>query len=304
MNNYNSFLKFNEINKDSHYLRVDKDHPLELLIGLNDRGQKTIRYIGEFKKTQVKSTKSIEVNHFSYQNMVVVSFSLINEEFSDLFYLFCNDLIDSSRAIEQSNGYSFLINRYEKWKGFANTSRKYLSEIEIRGLIGELLFLKNDLFNLYGISKSILGWSGPEPTKKDFYFDNIWYEVKTVTRDVVTISSIEQLDSDNNGFLILFYLEKLSPEANELTINKLVDEILQKTLIDQDRSNFIMKLVQLGYYKEEYYNDFVYSLSKYEYYEVNSCFPCLNRSGLDKAISNARYDLIINMLESFKRDNL
>lgn len=304
MNNYNSKLKFKEITEYSHYLRVDDKHPLELLVGLNDYGQKTLRFTGDFKKIQVKDTKSISVNHYKVKDKLAITFSLSDNEFVDLFYIFCNDIIDVSRNINQLDGYTFIVNRYEKWRGFANASRKFLSEIEIRGLIGELLFLKNELFNKYGVIKSVSGWTGPEPTKKDFSYDDVWYEVKTVNKDKVIISSLEQLDSDNIGYLILYYLEKLSPEAREITVNNIVDEIM--VLIEHEivKSQFIMKLVQLGYYREDYYDQFVYRCSKLEIYEVGEDFPNLNRNNLPSAVSNVKYELIISMIEKYKKDRL
>lgn len=304
MSSYNSKLKFKEFSQNSHYLRVDEKHPLELRIGLNSKGQKTLSFIGDFERVQVKSTKSIEVKHFIISSNTSISFSLINDEYTDLFYLFCDDIIDSSRNSIQSKGYSYILNRYEKWKGFSNTSRKFLSENEIRGLLAELIFLRDIIFDKYGISNGIIGWTGPEPTKKDFSFDMTWFEIKSVTKDIVTISSIEQLDSDDIGYLILYYFEKMSPEAKGCNLNQIVDEILLSIILDQDRANFIMKLVQIGYYKEDYYNDFVYKLSKVDYYEVNETFPRINRMSLDGAISNARYDLIINMLENYRRESI
>lgn len=304
MISYNSKVKFSEFKKNSHYLRVDEIHPLEILIGLNDSGQKTLRFIGSFSRAKVKGTKTIDVNHYIINNKMAISFSLTDYSFEDLFYLFCNDLIDSSRNINQEQGYAFLVNRYEKWKGFSNSTRKYLSENEIKGLIGELIFLKDELIDLYGVSKSISGWSAPEPTKKDFSYDDIWYEVKVVSKGTVSISSIEQLDSDREGYLVIYHFEKISPESHNISINSLVNEIFSKIEIDTDRTEFILKLVQVGYYKEDYYDDFVFSITKKDFYLVNSDFPRLIREDINKAIYDAKYELIINMLEGFKRDKI
>lgn len=304
MSSYNSKEVFLKFEKNSHYLRVDDLHPLELLIGLNDSGQKTIRFIGRFQRVQVKGTKTIEVNHYQLNDRYIISFSLSNVNYLDLFYLFCNDLIDSSRSIEQQDGYQFIVNRFDKWKGFGNSTRQYLSEIEIKGLLGELVFLKNHMIDKYGISKSINGWTGPEPTKKDFSYDTTWYEVKSVSKDTVSISSIEQLDSDRVGMLILMYFEKLSPEAKELTLNKVVDDILSLIQLDSDRALFIMKLVQVGFYKEDYYDSFVYKLRDEAFYEVNDKFPKISLSDLPSAVSNVRYDLYINSLVEFRKDTI
>lgn len=302
MNSYDSKRKFLQFTDNSHYLRVDDKHPLDLLIGLNDSGQKTLRLIGDYKKEKVKGTKIIEVNHYVLGGNLILSFSLLDNDFTDLFYLFCNDIIDSSREIKQEDGYLFLINRYDKWRVFGSVSRRYLSENEIKGLIGELLFMNEVLFIKYGVKKSILGWTGTEPLKKDFSFADFWYEVKTVTKDVVTISSIEQLDSNYEGYLILYYLEKLSPEANAITINELVDDILLQMQNEHEKSLLILKLAKSGFYKEEYYEQFVYRKIRQEFFAVDKKFPKLCRELLPSAISNVKYDLFINMLEEFKRD--
>ncbi|MCF8020981.1 MAG: PD-(D/E)XK motif protein [Vallitaleaceae bacterium] len=304
MNNYDSKTRFTVFSAPSHYLRVDKDHPLELLVGLNDNGQKTIRLVQDFKPVNIKSTRSIDVNHYPFKDKKIISFSLTDPEFRDLFYLFCNDLVDSSRNINPKDGYEFIVNRFNKWKGFSNTIRKHLSESQIKGLIGELIFLSTLMTDKYGIDKSISGWSGPEPTKKDFSYDDVWYEVKSATKDTVSISSIDQLKSDIPGFLVVYQLEKMSPEAQALSLNSLVDEILNIISIDENRLKFIMKLVQAGYHKEDYYDSYKYRLSRQYIYQVNNNFPGINESTLHPALCNVKFDLILNMLETFRKDNI
>lgn len=87
---------------------------------------------------------------------------------------------------------------------------KILSENEVIGLIGELLFLKDYCFPIYGISIGLNGWSGPEPTHKDFSYKNEWYEIKSINsfKNTVSISSIEQLDSLVEGKLVVYSFEK------------------------------------------------------------------------------------------------
>jgi len=304
MNNYNSKEKFQEFNNNSHYLRVDAKHPLELLIGLNDSGQKTIRLIGNYKKTRIKGTKSIEVNHYLLENHLVLSFSLCDENYLDLFYLFCNDLIDSSRNSSLEDGYVYLTNRFEKWRGFSNSTRKFLNEKEIKGLIGELLFIRDNLADKYGLTQAISAWTGPEPTKKDFYFENEWYEIKTASNGIVTISSLEQLESNQDGYLIVYSLEKASPESIDINLNSLVSELLNNCQLIQVRADFLGKLIYLGYDASDYYDSFVYQVRTKDIYIVDTTFPRLTRENLPKEISNVKYELIVNMIESYKRDLL
>ena len=97
------------------------------------------------------------------------------------------------------------------------------------GLIGELLFLKNILFEKYGIEKSIEGWSGQDRTRKDFSYEDKWYEAKAISfnKDTVAISSLEQLDSEISGELAIILLEKMSPSYLGVTLNQLFLDIFE-----------------------------------------------------------------------------
>ena len=46
------------------------------------------------------------------------------------------------------------------------------------GLIGELLFLRDEMIPTKGLDAALESWMGPEKTHKDFSYDNDWYEVK------------------------------------------------------------------------------------------------------------------------------
>ena len=304
MNKFDSKLKFQTLTRSSFYTRVDAEHPLDILIGLNDYGQKTLRIVGNYSKTRVKGTKNIEVNHFVNESNLILSFSLINDDFQDLFFNFCNDMVDSSRNVLFEDGYTFFVNRFEQWRFFYNTSKEKLSEQEIKGLIGELLFLKNYLFVKLGTTKAISCWTGTEPTKKDFYVDDDWYEVKTATSGVISISSLEQLDSPNDGYLVVYTLEKASPESKGIDLNTLTNEMLDQISLIQDKTEFIGKLINGGYDKSEYYRDFVYQVNNLEVFRVTSTFPKLIKPNVPKAISKVKYDIIIGMIQDYKKELL
>lgn len=302
MRKFDSMELFKNINKSSHYLRVDSNHPLEIRLGKNDSGQKSFRYIGYFNPAKIKSTRSIEVKHSKFNDKLGVTFSLIDDSYEEIFYLLCNDLIDSTRDIDDEHGYIYIVNRFEKWRGFTSNSRKYLPEHEIKGLIGELLFLKNCLFIKYGSSKAIGGWTGTEPLKKDFSYSDKWYEIKVTTSDKITISSIEQLESPSEGYLALYTLEKVSSETNALTINDLIDDIINSIALSQDADILRMKLMDAGYIREEHYNQYRYVVTQFKTYRVDNEFPRVDRNQIPSAISNVKYDLLISMLQDYEEE--
>ncbi len=302
MTNYDSKEKFKSLNKPSYYQRVDDKHPLDLLLGLNDNGQKSIRFIGQFDYKKIKSSRIIEVKHLQYNDKTILNFSLLDIQYSDLFYLFCNDLIESSANTSEEQGYIFLVNRYEKWRTFGSNSRTFLTEHEIKGLIGELLFLNDFLISKYGSQDAILGWTGSEPTKKDFYFEDFWYEIKTSTKSTVTISSLEQLDGNAMGFLIVYNLEKMSPKASGVTIKSLIESIKSKIEFEHSKNDFLLKLIDAGYYFDDEYDNYVFDLVDMGSYLVDNEFPKLTKIKISPAITGVKYEILLNMIEEFKED--
>ena len=106
-----------------------------------------------------------------------------------------------------------------------NRSNILLSEQEIKGLIGELFFLKNYLIKKIGYYDALEAWIGPSYATQDFVLKNEWYEIKTtsINSQEISISSVEQLDTINKGKLVVLYLDKTSAlDDNKLTINEIV----------------------------------------------------------------------------------
>ena len=205
------FEKFSNAN---FFSRVDNIHILELHIGLDEKGRKAIEFRGKFTPRKVSGTSAIEVNQYTRPDYNTIRFSLCDEEVSGLFYKFCEDLVEQTRDVkDRSEGYTAIVNRYFQWKKmFVSSKGNLLTEPEIMGLIGEILYLKGTLAERIGLYNALKSWSGQELTHKDFSFDDTWVEVKTVRSggQTVKISSLEQLDSEYDGELAVFSLEKMS----------------------------------------------------------------------------------------------
>ena len=219
-----------------------------------------------------------------------------------MFYKFCDDLIEETRLIFDANiGYKFVVNRFLLWKKLFVSKKNILSEVEIIGLIGELLFLKNYCFKKFGMQDSLVGWTGMEPTHKDFSYDDYWYEIKTkhVHIQTIKISSLEQLDSPLNGELVVIDLEKMSPEFNGIKLNSLVIEIRNKLFNIEDADLFDYKLGQVGYEYNDDYDDYSYELKKITKYKVTRQFPRILRNEIDDRIQKIQYEISVNALTDF-----
>lgn len=302
-------LKFEQIKHNNSYMRFDSEHPLEIFIGKDENGLKCIEYRGNFKITKLTGTDSIQVNH--YDNCInkhtILRFSLSNEEMNSIFFTFCYDLIESTKDINNDNAYKKIIERFQKWRTFfLVANKKILSENQIIGLIGELLFIKDILSIKLGYKNSLDAWSGQELTHKDFSFGDSWYEIKTQTTNDknLSISSLQQLKSDNIGYLIVYSIEKMSRSFNGISLNKLFFEICNQINDIELKNLFLNKVSLQGYSINDQYDEFVYSINNVNIYKVNDSFPKLTTDLVDNSIISASYKISNNSILKFKVDDI
>lgn len=299
--------KFSEFTKAGYFSRVDNTHILNLHIGLDDTSQKAIELRSKFTPVKVIGTSAIEVNQYTKPEYNTIRFSLCDEEVSGLFYLFCKDLIEQTRTLtEDSDGYQSIIKRFFQWKRMFVASKKdYLTEPEIMGLIGEILFMRDFLSEEVGISKALECWSGQELTHKDFSREHTWYEVKTIGRSNqnVKISSLEQLDSDNEGELVVLTLERMSPAYKGISLNRLIIDTIDKFVSEDDKNIFLTKVALQGYEYNNYYDDYVYELCSVVRYLVDERFPKLTRKNIPLAIRKASYDISLTDIKEFEKSD-
>lgn len=295
--------RFASFRNANYFSRVDNQHLLELFIGLDDKGRKSIELRSSFTPRRVSGSSAIEVSQYRKPEYNTLRFSLCDEEVSGLFYKFCEDIIEQTNDLkEEAFGYQTIINRFFQWKKlFVASKNTFLTEPEIMGLIGEILFLKGSLAARIGLSEALRSWSGQELTHKDFSHDDRWFEVKAISRGSqnVRISSLEQLDSDIEGELIVFSLEKMSTTYNGITLNKLVFETRKAFDTSDEKDLFLSKVALQGYEYNNYYDDFVYEIASETSYSVGSDFPKLTSHTVPAAISKAIYDISLIEINQF-----
>lgn len=297
--------KFRSISNNSEYIRVSDDHPLELYIGLNDRGMKTLRFNGKFSAVKIVGNNILEIKQVktSQYNSLLFSFNG-NDDGAAIFYRFCEDIINRTADYRGDSPYAEIVNRYNQWRRMFYAGKNILSEQEIQGLVGELLFLRDVAIPRYGTTNALNSWSGPEPTSKDFSYEKDWYEIKALanSRNIVMISSAEQLDSNTEGHLYIYYLEKMSPEFDGIKLNNLVAELFENMKYETDKDIFQDKLKQSGYSYNGIYDNYVYNLSGVEKYSVREGFPRIKREDLPYGIAGIRYEIEISALQKFREE--
>ena len=294
--------RFLDIEGINIFTRINTSHYIDLFIGHDEQGRYAIKFRGNFKpESSIKSVAGIAVNQYKNANFNTLQFSLTHIDNKELFFTFCEDIIEATRIVnDNKNAYKTILDRYYSWKKMFSTSIKILSESEIMGLIGELLFLRDYLFEKYGKGEALSSWSGQELTHKDFSYKDIWYEVKAIHsgKESVKISSLEQLQSVNDGELVVIALEKMSTSYAGIKINTLALEILKSLELNVHKDLFLSAIMSQGFKFDESYDELVFEFVTMSRYRINSDFPKLTRNDVNEAIIKAQYDLSLAIINN------
>ena len=245
MNNNEIYKTFREEFPSRHFIRFGDNRHLSIYIGRDDDARYSFDFRGKYKPVRITSSDVIAVEQYKQGDLLTLRFSLENSDLLEYFCTFCQDLMDSVRVTSDDEAaYQTLRSRYYSWRQLFRPDNARMTEAEIMGLIGELLFLKNFMIPERGIDVALESWMGPEKTHKDFSDQQDWFEIKTISfgKESVRISSVEQLDSDIDGTFVIYELEKMSPSFDGIKLNQLANNIIASLQSASQREVFIDKL--------------------------------------------------------------
>ena len=298
---------FNLASGTNLWKRVDDMHPVNLYYGKDNQGRNAIEFSGKFViNKKIHSSVVIEITHYKTSDGgKSIVFSLLDNRLLQQFCDFLNSMIGATSQHSHSNqsAYQSVCEVYFIMQRMFRSNSDILPEHEIKGLIGELLFIREHLFPEMNTTKAIRAWSGAEKTRKDFAFDHEWYEVKTIDygKETVHISSIEQLDSPIEGCLVIFQLERMAEEYEGISLNKLVTETINQLTSVNDKDIFTSKLQDAHYSYHPKYDEYVYELRTVDKYLVTADFPRITRADISPGIAKASFDIAIAEISSYKK---
>lgn len=297
-----------EIRTDSSiHQRVDAEHPIDIYIGVSPGNEKELLIISETEPQNVNRLKSmlIEIRKRSDGKFVVI-FKLTDQEQEAVFVNLVHDLIESSRdQLNDQKGISFIIERFIKWQRLLEEGRGgLLSDTMIKGLTGELLFLEHTIKSGLDALTAVKGWVGIQKAARDFVYFDKWYEIKSVnpSATAVHISSVEQLDIDMPGELVVFFIEKsVEIEEGSYHLNHLVGRL--RSLLQQDLRSlreFNEKLFDFGYQDRSEYSNKYFICRHSKRFLVDHDFPRVRKNDLFPAVCRLSYDLSLNAIAQWE----
>lgn len=285
---------------------VDSSHPLRMFLNINNKGHKELLVPTPRDEKRFKSTAAIGVNNYKNQDNRYLAIELIQSSLETEYICLCNDLIESSRNYKSStDSLKALFESFQKWYYLlADPRREILPEREIRGLIGEVQYILDELDSGMDEDTIIDAWKTHKDASRDFVFDATWSEIKTIepSKDYVTISSLDQLEHDSLGRLIVYKLRRVGEtDPCGLSLNNKIAEVRSRIGF-QTEIIFNKKLLSKGYSWHEQYDNLLYTFDGRAVYQVDESFPCIQKSKLSAAIVRATYDIRISQIERWHID--
>lgn len=237
----------------------------------------------------------------------VLLLRLMNKEYSDIFGVLCEDLIENiTNETDESVVIREVLNRIEKWKSLFNKiTPQGLSPEEQRGLFGELYFLRKLLQYSNQHTAVVNTWVGSEKQIRDFQNNSWAVEVKTThgnNHQKIHVSSERQLDITNLEYLFLYHLSLERQSNSGETLNGMLDsiiEILRDDLIALNRFKF--KIFEIGYSdtQRSLYENIGYHIRRDVYYKVENDFPRLEEKDIPDGIGDIKYSIVLSKCTSF-----
>ena len=304
----NDFIeKWSDLRNQKGYMqRVDPNHPLDFFVGINENGCDQLALFTVTEPFQMKSSKALEVEKNNRKDgKWATQISSVERKNQEIFARLCVDLVETSyKANSEQEGISKVTSRFLAWQRLFASIHEILPKSVLKGLVGEISFARHLIEK--GVSKDdvLNAWMGPNGADRDFTFDSTWYEVKAIAtgKDKVTISSLNQLETSDKGYLVICFVDDSSSTApNAISIAQLINNMRDELSNAPEASRlFEEKLVDLGYIDKSAYESLYFSFNGIEYFEVDEKFPRLVSENVSSEIVGARYDLSLLGISPWK----
>ncbi len=298
-------------------LIADSSHPLDFRIGRDSRGHYIFLLdaggpIGSRPALPRVMGMTIELEAVSADRSRLV---LVLQDEVDLqnFALMCTGLMLATRSISRLCPYDGLMRTLQeihRWHEMLKRRRENrLTRSERIGLVGELLFLRDELLPRMGLGPALLAWTGHERHEQDFVIASTIFEVKTqiVTADrMISISSEDQLDPVQGRILICN--QGIAPThegaAGSCTLNSIAKEIadLAKDTVGMASDLLGMAMLGAGYEPHPEYDNEIWVLVDRALYEIRDDFPRIERGELRHGVEQVHYKIRVSDCRPFGVD--
>lgn len=294
------------------YQRIDETHPIDFYAGITADGVRLLMLLSTAEPQGLPSFHAFNIiKALREDNRWTISVELRRSELANIFGHLCDDLIEASRAeCRPEEAAAYLVARILRWQRLLGRDRTGLLDMnEIRGLIGELVFLKNVSCVEKGLEAGVRSWEGCLDAPQDFRFEDRFVEVKTCGPSslVVWISSAEQLDLGVMPIVLSVVVIEAADElvAESFTLASLVAEVRRFLEPAATACAAFNNMLQVrGYVDRDEYTKDRFAFRKFRHFYVSDRFPKIERRAVPDAIKSVTYQLDLAECRAYERENV
>ena len=251
--------------------------------------------------------KQIDVQFRSLDKRAFV-LRLIDHAQKEPFLTMCLDIFRAAEVAETVElALNRAIRRTRRWHFLLKGGKPQgLSTEEQRGLVGELIFLR-ELSDKIGPAAAIEAWKGPEGSSKDFEFPHCCIEIKArrgAAKPYVRISSEDQLTNVEGGslFLRVYNVDSaVLPDGHTLHDHvALTAECFEEN--DWAYAQWQDLIDATGYAPEDDYHNRRWIVGLTRTFEVADGFPRI-AGPIPEGVNNLNYAIALNACENFLTTN-
>ena len=309
----NPWQEITKPESDVNVMLVGDEHPVELYWGKDTQG----RYLFIFKTEKEHAPEKKNLPKLSGISALVARSDLdakviliLNETTNwEIFHALCMDLARATSAVNDAKeACAIILRRLERWQELLKRERSgILPPEQIKGLLGELLFLIEKTEPAFGWDDSITFWKGPEEAPQDFAIHDTAIEIKCQSggsKPSVKITSVEQLEPQlPKGYLAVYTLASADKDdADGFNLNEVIDRIRDaiEGEAQSTRERFEDLIYMAGYTWSEEYERYRFSKVALHCYSIEGEFPRVRMSELSPGIERLTYTLKLESCAPFK----
>lgn len=217
----------------------------------------------------------------------------------------CDDLVDHCERTAKANALPRRIaERLEVWRRLWRRQRLgILSEEAQRGLLAELLFLRDIWLDVTDELNALDTWEGPDGASQDFREGFRAVEVKSrpPSRNSVLISSADQMWFDGDLYLVVYPVATVGQiEGDAVSLNQVVESVRLRLGSGQARDRLEIRLIDFGYIDRREYDDERFVIASPSAYQVKEGVPALRESDLPYGVEGVRYLMNLNWCDEHR----
>lgn len=277
---------------------VEAGHPLEIYVGASDDGHPLTQIRSKVTPPLSEISELILVTRSQRGEYWLLSLSLQDARFTDVFLRLVAHLVKASRSDASAEAaWKSVATVLNEWRRLLQIGPAGLLGLdELRGLVGELWLVLHRFAKVMSIDQAVAGWLGPLNAPQDFWYERTGlHEAKSIgpSATKIRISSAHQLDEPGMELVVLHVPKVAQSQPGAVNLIALVEDVSH--LLSKDggtTSELDLRVKRLGVELDHtYYADTWFRVTTVETFTVSEDFPAVRHSTLQGGIDRVQYSI-------------